>query len=637
MLPTKRLFLIAFCSVALFAARPVLAQEEGGEESAPAAESTEGTPAAEAPAAEAEPAPDKDDPALVALVDKAVNGDYRAHKAALDEIAAKHGAAAVNPLLKFISSSADTDQRVRAIYCLRRLGKESNLAMVAGLHSQDAMTRRNLALALTECGDAIAAPSLAAVAQCDTDPLAREKAAAALAKIGGASAASDVKAVDQLTALAQRMLSGDAAGLPAEARSRVFFWHDTRVASRALPPQLFGAAYGKVFAEDALAMDPGHAAARETLVKAYATLATGIAALAKAGGDDVPEAAGLWVGRLSKVEDLARLGGAMPPKLAFEAKIPDSAKIGGAAGLLGSSDKRLRYKAALTAAGPTAPANVVETLGQAMSEDAVRHVLVVSQDVPELNAWVAGLTARDVFVTGANSGGEALARAKTAPAKDAIIVRASVKDVAVDHMIANLSRDVRSKDTPVIVVADEADVARLQALLGDKVLAVVPAPATAAVLKPSLDAAFEKAKLNDERMDAEMFAAFAAQALAQMDAASLAPAETALVDAIGREDAVQVPALVAIAKLGPEGAEAPLVKLIGDASASPAARVGATNALGGVLAKHPAHPGSIEALAAQMKSASGEMRSAAASSLGSALSLTSEQRAKLLLENRLTY
>ncbi len=634
MLPTKRLCLIAFGSALLFAVTtPRLRAQDEGKESG----GEEAKPAAEAPAEAAvetpDPAPDKDDPALVELVARAVNGDYRAHKAALEELAAKHGATAVNPLLKWISSNADTDQRVRGVYCLRRLGHEATLAMVAGLHSQDAMTRRNLCMALADSGDAVSAPALAAVAECDVDPIAREKAAEALKKIGGA----DGHAVDQLTGLAQKMLAGDDAGLSGDALGRVFFWHQSRVAMRAIPPQLNGAAYAKVFAEDALRMDPGHAGARETLVKSYGALATGLGALVKGGGDGVPESAALWVNRLPKIQDLARLGGAMPPELKFEAKIPDSAKIGGADQLIGSSDKRLRYKAAITSAGKTAAPSVVETLGQAMSEDAVRHVLVVSQDVPELNAWVAGLKARDVFVTGASSGGEALVRAKTAPMKDAIIVRANIRDVAVDHMIANLTRDVRTKDTPVIVVADEADVARLTALFGSKVLAVVPAPATAAVLKPSLDAAFAKAALNDERMDAEQFAAFAAQALAQMDAASLAPAEGALVNAIGREDAVQIPALIAIAKLGPEGAEAPLVKMIADPATSAAARTAGTHALGGVLAKHPAHAGTIDALAKQFKGSTGELRSAAASALGSAVSLSTEERSKLLLDNSLAY
>lgn len=588
------------------------------------------------------PAPEVDDGVdharLKQLAEEAATGEWGVQRAALAELAGS-GGHAVQPLLRWVASRATVDARIKGVYALRRLGSGAVPALVAALHSGDAMVRRNVCMALADAGDARAVPALIAVVERDADPLAQEQAKLALAKLGAAGASGAPAA---LAALSARYLAKDATVFPSPAPAAVFFWNGSKVASRRVTPDLAAAASAKIAAEHALALDPSHAGAREALVAAYRGLAAGVAALAEASGDDLPDEGTLavWNGHLAKLDDLVRLGGsaaAGDAEAEAAPETPAAAPFAGAAELLGAGDKRLRYKSALSLARNGAPATVVLALADALSESAVRQVLVIDDNGDELNHLVGMLQSGDVFAVGAKSGALGLVRAKEQPAKDAILIRSSVRDVPPDQLISSLRRDVRTKDVPAIVIAEEKDVERVRELLGDSVVAVVPAPVNRALLQPSLAAAFEAAALNDQRMEAEGFSHQAAAALAALDAGTLAPAEPALVGAIGREDAVRIPALRALGTLGAKSAEAGAVKLLGDASASTDARVAAGLALRSILAQHDAAPGTIDALKLALASDDAAVRSAAAKALGQAKSLGAADRAALLLSNSLAF
>lgn len=550
-------------------------------------------------------------------------GEWLAQRAAIQEMAGKHGAFAVNGLLRHISSQADVESRVRAVYALRRLGNEAVLAMVAGLHSGDAMVRRNLCLALGTMGDERAIPMLSAIAAYDTDPLAREQAMVASAQLGGGG-----DAIGLLTDLSERFHNGNGAVLGAneDERSRVFFWDGKQIASKDLPEKLYPHAYARIFAEDALRLDPNSGAAQDALVASY----RGMHQVIQDGGADD------WKDRQTSITDLMALGGSA---LAVEAEEGGAApaEMAGAWDMLRSDDKRLRYKAALSLAGPDASSDVVEVLGNALSESAVRQVLVATHDTEELNSMVGMLRGRETYAVGAATGAQALVRAKATPVKDAVILRTSLNDVAVDRIVDILGRDWRTKDVPVILVADEGEVDRVRAMFGDDVVGVVPAPVNMPVLKPALEAAFEKAALNDQRMQAEEFSRQAAEALAGMDAASLDGVRSALTRAIGREDAVQIPAMRALGKIGPGEAQEPAAALFADSSASTEARVAAATALEGILARNQAQPGTITALRTALAGDDAALRSAAARALGAAMSLETSVRSELLLENSVEF
>lgn len=566
-----------------------------------------------------------DDPARVAdLAAKVAKGEWLEQRAAIAALQEDHGAYAVNGLLPWIGGQADVEDRVRAVYALRRLGRESALAMVAALKSGDAMTRRSLCMALEEVGDPRAVPALAAVAAHDSDPLAREQAAQAMARLGGGGG----DAVALLTDLAERFHSGDAAVLgDGDERTRVFFWNGKKVASREVTAEFQPHAYARLCAEDALALDPANLAAQAALVAAYQGMLDAVQA---GNGGDFEELAG-------KLADLVALGGAAPRTAGEDEEGGSDEMLNGASDLLHSESKRLRYKAALALAGGSPSAEVVRTLGDALAESAVRQVLVIDNDSNDLNRVVGMLKGRETTAVGAPTGAQGLVRAKATPVKDAIIVRSTVTDVSADKLVTILARDVRTKDVPVIVVADAVDVDRMQALLGDRVVGVVPAPINMPVLKPALDAAFERAALNDQRMEAEQFSRRAAEALARLDAGALSVIPGALVGAIGREDAVQIPALRAVAKVGMGEAQAPALALLDDASASSAARVAAALALEGVLANHDAQPETLASLRAALGGEDAALRAAAARALGAARSIDATQRSQLLLANGLSF
>ncbi len=562
-----------------------------------------------------------DDRARIAeLAAQAVTGEWQAQQDAVAALAQEHGPFAVNGLLRWIGSRADVDSRVLAVYAVRRLGPQATLPLLAGLHSEDAMVRRNICLALAEMGDGRARAGLLAVAEHDKDELAATQAQKALEALGGAPVGD---ACGALAAFAVDACSGWSDDV-----LEVFFWNGKEIAHRPVSAALYGPAYAKLFAEDALRLDSASTAAHQALVAAYQAMQQAIAAAEEGSAD--------WEAELPKVADLLALGGAAaegaPEESTYEAE-----PCSGAEDLIDSPDKRLRYKAALALAGTDHSENVVTTLASALSESAVRQILVVDADRDELNGLVALLTGRDSFAIGATTGAQGLVRAKAQPVKDAIIVRSSLEDVPADQFVDSLSRDVRTKEVPVIVVAEESEVERVQGELGDKVLTVVPAPITLPVIQPALDAAFEKAALNDERMEAEQFARKAAEALAGLDGAVLAPAVSALVGALGRADEIQIPVLKALAKVGPAEAQGKVASLFADSAASPEARVAAAQALAGVLERHAAAPVTMSALLAALAGEDAALRSAAARVLGVAQSVTPEERAKLLLEYGLRY
>ena len=569
---------------------------------------------------------------ITRLSAEAAEGDWLEQRQAISDLAENHGAYAVNGLLRWIGGRADVENRVRAIFALRRLGPGAEPAFLAGLHSDDPMVRRNLCLVLAEVGSSRSIPSLVRVAQHDADPLAQEQARAALANLGAAPALQGGgSAADLLADLALACASGAQSPSADEDGSQVFFWNGREIAHKAVSEALYPHAYARLFAEDALRLEPGNQRAQEALLAAYRGMHEAIAA----GGDEE------WNDDLAAISDLLALGGVTLAEEEGGESEPeadsDTATLAGASDLIRSDDKRLRYKAALSLAGPEASSEVIEVLAAALSESSIRQILVVDNDVTELNQILSQLNERGTSAVGALTGAQGLVRAKATPVKDVVILRSTLTDLAADQVIRALSRDVRTQDVPVIVIGSEGEQERLEALLGDQVVSVVPAPVNRAVLQPALDAAFEQVQFNEQRLAAEDFSRRAAEALARMDAGSLSAVSDALVAAIGRDDSIQIPALRALQKVGAPGGEAPAAALFSDETASTEARVAAAGALEGILARHGAAPGTLAALQDALSGDDPALKSAAARVLGVARSVSTEDRTALLLEHGITY
>ncbi|MBK6941806.1 MAG: HEAT repeat domain-containing protein [Planctomycetes bacterium] len=627
------------------------------------------------------------------LANTVATGEWTERQEALGALVDEHGPFAVNGLLRWIGTNADIDAREKAVYAMRRLKGDAVLAMLAALHSDDAMVRRNLCLVLEVAGDARCVPALTTLAANDVDVIVRQMASAALAKLGG-SAGDAASAWKQLAIHALGARPAD------DGANAVFFWNGKEVASRACTPEIYGPAYARLFAEEAIKLAPSDVDAQRSLLAAYAALLKAIeplgpapdapaAAADEGSGDEVEEAgesesseesedsdeemteadggngqddAGEGEGAEEEVEevevapavtldeadalawrslqplisDLLRLGGAMGPRAKGAAADIAVEPMAGATDLLRSPDKRYRYMAALSLARGGASQDVVTALADAIAEGSVRQVLVISDDPAEINELVAMIDTRERDAVGEKTGAMGIVRAKESP-KDCVIIRTSVKDVPADHIVGILARDVRTKDCAVVLICTESERERIAGMFGDKVAAVLAAPVSKGMLEPALAAAFDKAKLNDERIAADDFAHKAAEALAKLDAQSLRPATSALIGAVGREDAVQVPALMALAKLGAPEAEGAALGVFLNASASADARVAAATALGGVLEENTGTAGSITALRGALDSADASLRGAAALALGGAKALSLADRSAMLLARAVKY
>lgn len=628
MLPLTRKALIALLFASLGPNMPVLAQEDAPP-AEPADEGSADAAGGEAAAVDVLVATDEPLAAdLRQLAADAAKGDWNVRRAAQAKLAGEYGGRAVAALLHWIGSDADVDARVQAITALKRLGGDSIAAMIAGLGSSDAAVRRNLALTLGELGASEAAAALMRLSAVDPDPLTRSVAAEALARVGG-QAGGDPS--NWLTTAATQFLDGTRQPVAGpDGKHHVYFWNGRRVMDREASPAMWAAANAKLAAEQAVALAPASSDAQNALVAAYGAMDR-----AAGSGDDVGP--GGWEKGLPRVRDLLRLGGAIADTPAVDA--PGAETLDGAAELIRSPDKRLRYKAALALASSTPSADVVATLGDAITESATRQIVVISNDPAELNALIHAAKSLRVSAVGAGTGAQGIMRAKESPSKDAVVVRSTVRDVSADRIADILKRDVRTADVPVIVIVDEADRERMATALGDKVTAVVPAPANADILKPAFEGAFEKKALNDERMQSEQFSQRAALALAALDGSVLGPASNALLQAIDREDKVRVPALIALSKLGAPEAEGAALKVMRDATASAEARLAAAAALRGILANAGGNPDTLRALEAAARGGAADptLRSAACAALGGAKALATEKRSALLLELSLPF
>lgn len=570
-------------------------------------------------AMDGDPSMHRDDPErILALAADAAGGEWEQAQAARETLQSEFGAYAVAGLLRYLNMSSDVEERVSAIFTLRRLGSEATLAMIAGFHSADGSVRRNLCQVFAQVRDDRAGPTLAWAAEHDEDPLVRGEASKALAAIG----VSGGDGASRLADLSGRFLAGHPSTTHGdEAKTRVFFWNGKRVGNRDVTEAMYGAAYALIFAKDAMAADPSNPGAQAAYVAAADALRAAIA-------DDED-----WSAEAARLDTLVQLGGAGAAPEAPEAF--DVAAVEGASGTLDSSDKRLRYNKALTSYKSGSP-DVVEVLGRALSESAIRQILVVDPNPESLNALVSGLRTVDTYAVGASTGAQGLARAKSAPVKDVIILRSTLRDVPVDRLVGAFSRDHRTADAAIIVISSEAEADALETALGDKVVAVVPS-AGLGVLRPALDTAFDRVTLNDERLSAATISRQAAEALASLSGAQLAPASEALVGAIGRADDVQIPALRALGKVGAAEGQVPAAQLLADDGASAPARAAAGLALAGILEKHPMRPSTEVALRKALGNDDVDVRNAAARALGRAQSLGTAQRSKLLLGEALEF
>lgn len=320
---------------------------------------------------------------------------------------------------------------------------------------------------------------------------------------------------------------------------------------------------------------------------------------------------------INAVKDLKADGRMLPSALGLEPAPGEAPVIATGASMIAAlnyPDKRVRYAAAeaLVHMNPSQPfldANrVVPTLTEALSESAVRVVLVIESDLQIANRLMEFVRDIGYMPVWEKDGLNGLVRAKSFPTQDLVIISTELPDLKAFEIIDALREDYRTKDVPIFVMAPETRLRVARGLYAGKCDDVIPNKIDKLALRDKLDRAFS---LPHARQDAPAraieIARKAAEALAIIDLkntnfnavlavepleevlrrGTLGPGQPRRLD----YDVVRLPAMVALGRLGTHarGTLGTLCDIFSNDNNKKAIRAGAADAIGEVI--RPTHEG----------------------------------------------
>lgn len=581
------------------------------------------------------------------------------------------GDLAVPYLFPYLARS-DADVVVYTMFALQRIGVAAVDPLVEVLESDNARMAGNAAAVLGDIGDENAVPALLRLKETTEDAAAREKAEKALAKIGGAMTA--MSATDAYTKLGQMFYANDPNVITSFDNVRnLWRWENDDLARYEIPSFLYPYQRAEQMAADALMLSPVNKDAQALLVRALLAQQAEADALQRAGGE-APEA-------LASVAHLAQSQGFGAATEALRGALQDQdwdvavEAIGlvtqtygneslanhplGAA--LVAPDKRVNYAAAIAALHMSpksglANADKVVSLGaEAAAERAVRQVLVIDDREDTRDRLKMDLAHSGFVTSDAKNGARGVALAKMSPTLDVIVVRADLGDprftipserlTSAIMVLDELKNDVRTKDVRVLVLLEETDEAKVDALrdffeskYGDEVVGFLTVPLDTATIVDAVAAAAEAGDLNPDRERANELAEKAAMAFANTDfscrtfdlGVAVAPLASSALE--GPTPELRLAAVKALGNLRAGGIEA-LTKVLMEGEGEEIQAAAAT-ALGNVLSVQPSSPDAIQALI-DAASGEGEVATAALKALGRARGLSPVQRLELFKTHRL--
>lgn len=602
--------------------------------------------------------------------DAVTQKDFDVRRRAAMELRAA-GEMAVPHLYKHLGD-ADAATVVNAMFAFRYLGQDATLALAEVLSSDDARMRGYAAAVLGTIRDPRAAAALKRVADGDSDPGAKAKAAEALSKLGGGGGS----AADLYVAQGERYYSHDAAVLDGfDSTRNLWRWEDGALARYEVPSYLYPFQLAEECANDALALDAGHRGARSLLVRALLAQKVEGDVLAS-NGKTPPEAlAGAFT--LAASQGFQGASDALRTALSNRdwdvavelcdlcaATYGNEDLHGHALGdAIVAPERRVSYSAAIAAllmspkrSGLANADKVADLAARAASERAVRQVLVIDDNDESRTKLVLELAHSRYVSAGEADGWEGVARAKSAPTLDVIVVASALGDqsrtvpskrhasslAVIDELLA----DARTRDMKIVVRIGETAESRAEAVkalfqnkYGDKVAGFIATPVVATDALSAIDAAADKAELNPDRERANKLAVKAATALAKTDLScasfNLQVAVEPLAEAATGADSSAELKLAAVQALGNlhVGGSAALAKVLADGEGD-ALKTAAATALGQVLGSTDGTPEEVDALIAASKG-SGDVAKAALAALGKVGRMSPEQRNAAFKEHRL--
>ncbi|MBI5361537.1 MAG: hypothetical protein HZA53_00050, partial [Planctomycetes bacterium] len=260
-------------------------------------------------------------------------------------------------------------------------------------------------------------------------------------------------------------------------------------------------------------------------------------------------------------------------------------------------------------------AAVVGLLGEAVGRDVVRLAFVVDGDEARGKALQAGLEKLGMFVSRWDSGAKALAMVRRAGGLDVLLASDKQKDITLAEIIDEM-KDANGglANVPVVVVADTAEAAQLY---GDRIQGSVQSPENLDAVTQALSK-----ELDGDRALADDLARRAGEVLAHLAhgghdiSATLGALQGVLEN---RKDEVVLPAMGALGAAGGATHVSALVDVLANEARSEAVRVGAAEAVAGILGRNASAVGAEGA--AKLQAVAGStapvaVRDAAARALG---------------------
>ncbi len=541
----------------------------------------------------------RDADAAAALAQTALNGSYAERSRAIFEGRQMHGPFFAAPLVAALADSSE-DVRLNAYYALSRMGVDSLLPVLAASHSTNVDVRRGCVQVLLESGDARANARLADMAANDEDGTVRTLAAA----YGG----GDAGALHFKQGWA--CYTGDPVMGVTELENHGVLWNvdgstlnAIDLAPALVPLELALHHFGRaaelgVDASGAMALaHAAEAAVLQSTGDADGMQAQVVAALAL-GPAALDGALGMAVER-SDVNAAAVLCDLLTG--------PSAAGSANLRAALGSDAPVLRHAAAVALAhsGDSSAATVAQ-LGAGMQLEAVRVVHIVDANASRAGALASALDGMGVVALVAKDGVDGMVNASRGLPADAFVIGDPLPDYYARRLAKELRRSSRYADTPMLVI-DSGDTGDID---GAEVVEAVDAAAVTAAF----------GELDADRQSYLAAAAAAAEAMAYLAANNPAAASAgtgAMVGALGREDAVSIPAMAALGHAGDASAAAGLLGVVADGGRSSEARSAAASGLAGVLSRNPgAGAGAMETLKAAMAEGDAALARACAQAMG---------------------
>ncbi len=512
----------------------------------------------------------KDADAAADVAEGCFADDFATRSKAIFDLGFRFGPFGALPLIDALGDHKES-RRLAAIYALSRIGGEVFQPVLAATWSSDPQVRSSALMVLAELNDPRAAARIADLAANDEDGSVRKVATQFAVKADPA---------EMLYAQGWDYLDADAAyGLNGVENYGTYFTGDgsgvvgVEMARSLVPCELAKRCFAR-------SMALGNADAAIALATAYATEIGVMKAMAS---DDVEEminaqtASCLTLGTANL--QAALVNAVAENKVGASEALVDMLSGHDSADALqfalqNSSSTELRFQAALAlgAAGHTNEA-VVNALAQAAGLDALRVVHVIDPNADRAARLASELGSQGIAVVRAEDGAGGMINAHRSSLVDAFVIANPLPDLYASRVLKELRKDDRFADTPVLVFGaggEEID--------GAEYVEDLTASAV-------MDA------FGDLGVDRERYLATAAAAagmlshLSMIDANAVGAVAGNMTDALGREDAVAIPAAGMIGRSGAANQGDALMSLVADSSRSTEVRTAAAKALAAMASR----------------------------------------------------